>query len=83
MADLVILLASMGLNLFLVPTIRGPNKPQLITCVGFSCCVLAIGGALLSAGLWLGGASNVLGGLMWVVVSVQVARRNPIKGDKR
>ncbi len=72
--DLVILVASMGLNLFLIPTLRSSQKPPVATSLGFAVCVTAIGLALLSVGLWLGGGSNIVGGLLWATVAGQTIR---------
>ncbi len=69
--DLVILVASMGLNFFLIPTLRSSQKPPVATSLGFAICVTAVGLALLSSGLFLGGGSNILGGLLWVTVFLQ------------
>lgn len=67
--DLVILVAAMGLNLALLPTLFSRRQPPFLTSVGFSACVLAIGGALLSMSLWLGGGANLVGGVEWLAVA--------------
>ncbi len=78
--DLIILIASMGLNFFLIPTLRSSQKPPVTTSLGFAILVATIGGALLWAGLWLGGGSNILGGLLWTVVVWQTVRGRKVNG---
>ena len=80
MADLVILIATMGLNLAILPTLRAESKPPLGTSIGFACCVLAIGGALLSLGLWMGGGANILAGGLWAVLVVQTLAKSSSPG---
>lgn len=73
-SDIVIMVASMGLNVAILPTLFSSKRPPIATSLGFTVCVLAIGVALLSVGFWLGGASNVLGGLLWGAVSLRSIR---------
>ena len=73
--DVIVMIATLGLSIAIIPTLRSASKPPLTTCIGFAICVLVIGGALVSAGLWLGGAANLVGGSLWAVVAVQILKQ--------
>ena len=69
--DMIILAASMGLNVAILPTLFSTRRPPIVTSLGFAVCVSCIGGALLSSQFWFGGGANLLGGLLWLGVALR------------
>jgi hypothetical protein len=72
--DIVFAVAAWGLNLAILPTLRSPNKPPLLTSAGYGLCVTVMGIALISVPLWLSGVTNVIGGILWAIVAIKTVR---------
>ena len=72
--DIVFAVAAWGLSLAVLPTIKSPNKPPLLTSVGYGLCVTVMGIALISVPLWLSGVTNIIGGALWAMVAIKTVR---------
>ena len=72
--DIVFAVAAWGLNLSILPTLRSPNKPPLLTSVGYGICVTVMGVALISVPLLFSGVTNIIGGILWAIVAFKTVR---------
>lgn len=73
--DLVLTGSSAIFIAALVPTLRGPSKPPVSTCLANAGMLLIIAGTVLTLGLWLNAIANIVTALTWAAIGWQSLRR--------
>ena len=77
--DGALMAATMGLNVFLLPTLLNPSaRVPRMTSAPFSICIAVLALALFQLANPLGAAANAAGSVMWAFVFVKRGGRNAV-----
>lgn len=78
--DLIFAVGGLILSAALLPTVFGPDKPALSTCLLTAAVLVSFSISFASLGLWLAFAANAISATLWGVIALQIIVRR--RGDQ-
>ena len=73
--DIVMMILGFSFAIFLIPSIRGKEKPQRLTCITTTIGAAIIAICMATLGLWLTAAAQVITTTAWAILTVQTVRK--------
>jgi len=72
--DVALAAGSVCFTVALIPTVRGPSKPALVTSLVTAVWLAVFAVVYITLSLWLAGVTAAMSAAMWAVLAVQSAR---------
>jgi cbb3-type cytochrome oxidase subunit 1 len=73
--DIVMMSVGFAFAFFLIPSIRGKEKPARFTCITTSMGLFVIAICLATLQLWLAAVAQGMTAIAWAILTVQTLRR--------
>jgi hypothetical protein len=73
--DIVMMIVGFAFSVFLIPSIRGKEKPARLTCITTTMGVVIIAICVATLGLWLTAVAQSMAAIAWAILTVQTFQR--------
>ncbi len=73
--DIVMMIVGFAFSVFLIPSIRGKEKPARLTCITTTMGVVIVAICVATLGLWLTAVAQSMAAIAWSILTVQTFQR--------